>query len=844
MTRNAYRYVRVASLACGSLLSLPAAVSAAESTAGFQIEEIVVTARKREEDLQDVPVAVTAFNATQIDAMMGSNIGELSKFTPNVILARQPYAGNALFGGIRGIVFGDLEKSFDPTVGVVIDGVPMVTNTSALIDTFDLESIEILRGPQGTLFGRNTIAGVVNARRTRPTKEFGLKTQARYGSHNEQKAKVLLNLGNSKNFGVKLGVFRDKGDGYTEDADFDLATGAINGSGHDTDGEDTWNYVASALWEPTDKLSLLFTYDYGDDKSTLATPTNLTTPNLDAALRGAITGQLFTDLGSGVPPGAAVGGAIGATLGSGGNFCDVYSTTFAPLNGWVNDIACASQGYLRGEADGYKYSYTAVPFQNRIKRSAYTLEGNYDLTDKLTLTSITGYSSSDEELDEDNLGAAVPIFNPVRPQDYEQQSTELRLTSNYDGKLNFVGGLYYVYSKYKITQSIWVFGSQFLGAPPSPDGDAGQETTSYAAYGEAYYDITDKLRLTVGGRYTYEEKNFWIFQRDSADGTGLLPVVWGCGDLSGGKQALANASGAAWIAGAPDQATADARAAALVCNDDDGEKDWDNFTPKAVLDYRFTDTLMAYTSFAKGYRSGGWNGRATTPSSIGPYNAESVDSYELGVRSELFDRTLRLNLTGFLTQYTDKQESEIFQFGIATETLVQNAGDAEVKGFELESQWVPTDKWEVRLAVGYNNGEYKKFIANNSATGLPEDRSDTYEFAFAPEWNYNAGINYYQSLDKWGMGSAIFRSNYAWADKTVGNFGQPDPQGLGRNEFDSRGVWDFSLEWDSPWVQVTGFVKNAFEDDNYLATSVNVGVFWFGATAPGRTYGIELTKVW
>ena len=123
----------------------------------------MVTARKREESLQDVPLSVSAFNESAIENAYGENIGEFSKFAPNVTLARQPYAGNALFAGMRGIVFGDLEKSFDPAVGVVIDGVPLVTNTGALIDTFDLESVEILRGPQGTLFGRNTIAGVVNA---------------------------------------------------------------------------------------------------------------------------------------------------------------------------------------------------------------------------------------------------------------------------------------------------------------------------------------------------------------------------------------------------------------------------------------------------------------------------------------------------------------------------------------------------------------------------------------------------------------------------------------------------------------------------------------------------------
>lgn len=815
---------------------------ASDAEARLVLEEIVVTARKREESLQETPIAVTAFTAEQIDQVFGEHITEFSKYTPNVVLTRQPYAGNALLGGMRGIVFGDLEKSFDPAVGVVVDGVPLVTNTSALIDTFDLEAIEILRGPQGTLFGRNTIAGVVNVRRTRPTKEFGVKAQARYGSNNEQKYKAIVNLGNGETFGIKLGAFVDKGDGITKDADFDLATGEITPRGR-SDGEDTFNGIVSLLWEPSDRFSAQFTFDYTDDESVLSTPTNLTVPNLDLATWNAITGQLFADLGGGVPPGAAVGTAIGTTFALGGNFCDLHATTLAPLNGWVRDIACASQGYLRGEENGYKYSVTAQPFINEIERKGYTLELNYDLSDQLRLTSITGYTESDEVLDQDNLGAPIHIFNPVRPQDYEQFSTELRLASNYGGRLNFQAGVYYVESEYEITQSIFTFGGRQQGLPPSPDGDAGQKSTSYALFGEAYYELTDKARLTVGARWTRDEKDFWIYQRSSGDASGLLPpTVWGCGNLSATQQATADAVAAGWIAAAPDPATAAARSAALVCNDDDGKDKWSEFTPRVALDYRFNDQVMVYASYARGFRAGGWNGRATTPGSIGPYDPETVDSYEIGLRSELFNRSLRLNATAYLTDYQDKHESEIYQFGFATETIVNNAAEAEIKGFEVEAQWIPTDRIQARLALGHTKGDYKEFLANNRFTGEREDISDIFEFGFAPEWNVNVGVDYFQPLGEYGR--AILRANYAWADETVGNFGQPDPAGLGRNVFGDRGEWDFAAIWQNPWVDAAVYVKDAFHKDNYLATSVDVGVFWFGAVAPGRTWGIELSKAW
>ncbi|TNF88655.1 MAG: TonB-dependent receptor, partial [Gammaproteobacteria bacterium] len=651
----------------------------------------------------------------------------------------------------------------------------------------------------------------------------------------------------------------------TKRADFDLATGEITSTGDRDKGEDTTNFIGSALWEPTDTVSLLLTLEHTDDQSTLATPVNLTVPNLAGASSSfdisncfgpttpgswdAITCQMFADIGNpGIPVDAAIGGAIGATAIAGGNFCDFYGTTFAPLGGTVRDVACASQGYLIGEENGYKYNYDAVPFVNEIERDAVTFELNWDVREDLLMTWVSNYSESEEILDEDNLGAPIPIFNPVRPQDYEQWSTELRFASSFDGPINFLAGLYYVESEYKITQEVYVFGSRPTGAPPSPDGDAGQELNSIALFGELYWSLTDKATLTLGGRFTEEEKKFWIFQRTSGDASGLLPPgggtdampAWGCGNLTSAQQDAVDAAAAAWIAGDP---APPSREEALVCNDPDGTQKWDRFTPRVVFDYAFTDAVMGYVSYAQGFRSGGWNGRATTPGSIGPYDPEKVDSYELGVRSDLLDGTLRLNATAFFTDYTDKHESSIYQFGFATETIVENAAKAEIKGFEIESTWAPTDKFLARLAVGHNDGEYKEFLSFNRLTGEVEDISDTFAFGFAPKWNVNLGLDYYQPIGAANM--MILRANMAWADGTVGNFGQPDPQGLDRNVFPDRMVWDFSAIWQhKDWLSVTAFVKDAFHDDNYLATSVDVGVFWFGATAPGRQIGLEIAAAW
>ena len=811
------------------------------------IEEIVVTARKREESLQDVPLSVTAFNESAIENTYGENIGEFSKLAPNVTLARQPYAGNALFAGMRGIVFGDLEKSFDPAVGVVVDGVPLVTNTGALIDTFDLESVEILRGPQGTLFGRNTIAGVVNVRRTRPTGEFGLRTQFRYGAHNETDVKAVLNVPLGETLAVKMAAFLDKGDGFQEEADFDLATGAVQGTGDDIPGEDTINFYTSILWAPTEAFDALLTFERIDDESTLSTPVNLTVPNLSREQWGAIAGSMFANIAAGVPPGAAVGGGIGGALVQGGNFCDIYGAVLAPLNGWVPEVACAKYGLDLGESNGYKYSVSAQLFNNAIEQTGVSLELNYDLGD-LRITSVTGYKEEEELLDEDNLGAPVYIFHPWRPQESEQFSTELRVASDFGGKFDFVGGLYYVESEYFITASVYAFGNRRVpGATPSPDGDAGQKLNAFALYGEGYYQLTDDLRLTVGGRWTREEKDFFIFQRVSGDASGLLPpTAWGCG-LSGELLAQADSVARAWLAAAPAPAVADARAAGLACNSD-GKQDWSEFTPRVSLDYAFSDDDMVYASWSRGFRSGGFNGRATTPSSIGPYDPERVDSYEIGLRSMSFGDRLVFNATLFRAIYEDKHESEIYQFGAATETVVNNAAKATINGLEIETQLAVSENAQLRLSAGMIDGKYDKFLAPDRiacqgisrATCPRVDRSDDFEFGFQPDWNVSGSLIVRQPLNN-GWGDLTGIATYSWFDKTVGNFGQPDPLGLGRNEFPSRGELDLSIIWERAPFKIAGYVKDVFHDDNYLATSVDVGVFWFGSVSVGRTWGIELT---
>lgn len=226
----------MAALACPttSAFAQDAAEEAAESG------DIIVTARRREEALQDTPVAITAVNAAILENKATTDIGSLMGTAPSLVITRQSAGGSAANLSIRGMSYADVEKSQEPTVGVVIDGVFIGTNTGQLLDTFDVEQIEVLRGPQGALFGRNTIGGVINIRRTRPTMKLGAKVDATYSSFNSWQTRAVVNVGDGENFGVKGWYFHNESDGYYRNGITGARAGASNND----------NFGASVLVKP------------------------------------------------------------------------------------------------------------------------------------------------------------------------------------------------------------------------------------------------------------------------------------------------------------------------------------------------------------------------------------------------------------------------------------------------------------------------------------------------------------------------------------------------------------------------------------------------------------------
>jgi iron complex outermembrane receptor protein len=754
-----------------AVMSVPAAAQVATQTSqsdkpaeagqsaappvGEGITEIVVTARRRAESLQDVPIAVAAVDGDFLERAQIPDIDSVERFMPNVELGRHPFTGGGMSASIRGVSFGDLDRAFEPAVAVAVDGIFLASNTGAMTDTFDIEQIEVLRGPQGTLFGRNTIGGIINITRTKPTMDWGAKVQGTFGSYDRQEIKGVFNAPLVRNvLGLKVGGYVEKSDSFTSRLS----------DGEREDGIDRISLFGALRYQPDETFDAVLSVDHIDDDSHYP---SLVPMSAGPGLEPPTNNQLF---------------------------CSVFG-------------ACYGTQYEQIRQSGFEIALNDYPFSARLESTAATLNMRKVLG-QVTIESITGYFDQKDGLDAENTGGAdflpgVPLFVSLRDQTAEQFSQELRAVSDFDGVFDFVAGVFYMGSEFDLTQQAIVNGtrSQFF--------NAGQDLDAYAAYAEGYLDIARGLRLTAGGRYTREEKDFYITFRNPADGT----ITTQCPDASLAEDPAFDS-----------------------CRDPDVT--FNKFTPRVILDYHFTPDVMIYGSWSRGYRSGGWNSRASVITAIGPYDPEEVDTFETGLRTTLFDHKLRFNLTGFYTKYDDKQEEVITASPVnpaVTQTLVENAGKATIKGFETEIEYAPVDWLRLRTATGYLDGKYDQFIQGGV------DIRDQRNLRYAPEWSVSFGGDASVPV---GLGTLLFTANYKWTDEFATAIIK-DPVGLGRDVIDGYTTVDATLGYErqlgshSTW-RVAAFVNNAFHDDGRLYRKVITGPFSFASREVGRTYGVEL----
>jgi iron complex outermembrane receptor protein len=633
-----------------------------------QLEEIIVVAQKRAEDNQTVPVAVTAFTRTMIENSQQHDVTDLSGMVPNLEISQSGSGPNATLISLRGLSFQDIEKSFEPPIGVVVDGVYLSTSTGQLAQVFDFDHIEVAAGPQGTLFGKNTTGGVINITRSKPDpngEDFTGKvalTAGNFGEHDAEAVvdKILL----PGTLAVKLAAFSQNNDGAYSDP---YVKGNL--------GKRDYQSLSFGVdWRPNDKSDVYLIYDYTNDRSQLSPQISALTPNaLPLSVGGFIDGRDAPCLNPNLP-----------------NACPNASGQ-APSN-----VATSNK-----------------PNNAAYLLNAFTLNSSYDF-DAFRLISVSGFRFSVEGVLNDYDATQYTLFDTNRPQTYRQASEELRFESEFKGPFNFVGGLYYFDSNYILKQYSIL---DFAAVLPIPTGIAsssfGQYTRQFskteAVFIQGTYDVTDQLRITLGGRQSWDQKK--IAYALYSDPAGSLSQF----------QTYAPGSGAVLSHG------------------------WEEFTPKVGVDYKFTTNMMGYVSYTQGYNSGGFDGRAGSSAGLGPYGPEQVHSYELGLKTSWLNNRLRVNGDVFQAEFYNAQEDVNVAIPNPpyTSNTVTNAANIRYRGAELEVLGKPLPNWTLTTNLGYLHARYTSFYAAlllspGSTTPVPIDNSSL-EVRRTP--HFTAGFN-------------------------------------------------------------------------------------------------------
>ncbi len=720
-----------------SLLVSVALVGMVLPTAAYpQIEEIVVTAQKREENLQDTPIAITAFTEEALEARMISDISKLADFTPNVIFdTTAPISGlsNGAAVFIRGIGQLDFAMTTDPGVGTYIDGVYSSRAVGGVLDVVDIERIEILRGSQGTLFGRNTIGGAINITTKRPAETFGGMLEATFGEFERTDFKGSLDVPVTDKFRTKFAFSSKNRNGFVDR----IAVGDRLGD------EDRQSVRASFLLQPADAIEMYATVDY----------TSIDEQSAGSVMVG-IT-EFTGDPAQGLTPSSTW----------------AYNQVFVPANPGAAPYTLNE--FLPGAAD---QTLATGPTGTDLESFGATLTFTWSLP-WFEFKSISSYRDTEGEFYRDPDNSSVEITETSNPNyNHEQFSQELQLTgAGFNERLQYVLGAYYF--EEDGTDDVFV---PIYGALPTPVGLVALplyinnystvDNDSKAVFGQGTFAVTEQIALTFGMRYTEDKKGFGYRQYISPD-----PFP--------GNIAVVAILGPPFAVPGP--------ADALVMWDKVSEK-FNELNFRAGIDYQLNDDTLLYFTYADGYKSGGFNYRYVVPRLDPlPFDPETLESYEVGVKWQGLDDRLRINAAGFVSEYSDVQ-IQLFETGGGP--LTQNAGVADIIGVEVELTAALHERLLLNAGFGYIDAEYDEL--NLPTTNVAQAVNLDTKLPNTPETTVNVSAQYSHPLP-WG--SLIVRGDYRYTDDLY-NDAQNSPflyqdgyHTVNASLTFSAGNWEFSV---------------------------------------------------
>jgi iron complex outermembrane receptor protein len=793
-----------------------------EDTSVLEIEEITVTGTKREASQQDLGIAITTLTSQQIERTFRTDVTSLTQMVPNVTITNNN-GFNAVAGGIRGTGFISILVTKDPSTAITVDEFAFNHVATQFIEMFDIEQVEVFRGPLGTLFGNNTTGGAIAFTTKKPVLgEFFGDVEGTYGQWDSNDGKITklkfgLNIPIGETAAMRLAVIYDEADGYytndkpmggtflcfacdgpgqptTEEIFTDYPT---TGDGSRIGGKDVLAARLKFRWEPSDSFLLDFAYEYlRDDSEPVATSNE--TPSGE--------GYVFPIIGF---PGIEDAG---------------WKDPFRTGESWQQNAAIDMAGGHQVDADGLFLTMT-WSFDNFL------------------LKSITGYRETDEILASTYSGEAyTSLYDASRNTQRDQFQQELRFTSTFDGPFNFVTGVAYFLDDVEFI----VFGNlgfflPLAGAEFYRDTFeiqwTEQDRTSYAYYLDGTYNLTDQLALSAGIRFTKDEKDFVRWNQ----GTAANPV--------------SNFIGLDQYIGPHVNPLPESAFGNVIYT----SESWSEPTYRMVLDYAFRENMMAYVSYATGFNAGGFSEACGSPTSCLPYNSEENANFEVGLKSDLLDGRLRLNVALFNTKYENLQRDTVVTIIDAAgnqfqETVAVNEGDSTAKGIEIEMNWLPMENLRIDFNLGILDHEYDSYSPsmNVAELGLPGPPRPVDLTAlkppFSPELNWGLAATYLQELSSSGSitynASVHYQDEYE-TDPFPANFQGADSPGnpviiqKANTQGEDRTLVDAYITWTNA-SQVWGvslYGKN-LTNETWRSTGQAVATLWnFTHHGPPRELG-------
>ena len=676
------------------------------------LEEVIITAQKREQGLQEAPISLAVFDQGAIERLGITNVGDIANNVPNLRATTFGVSPTTLRFYIRGIGIADAQVTQDPPVGIYLDNVYLARNTSLTLDVADIERIEVLRGPQGTLYGRNTTGGAINMVTVKPSNEFQFKQLFSFGKYSHLRSKTIANIPLSDTFAAKIAYEHNERDGWIEN----------KGQGDDFNQYDRDAGRIDLRWTPNEDFTLDYSYDRSENDFTA----NYYQVGELSALAGIILPGVITP--SYDRPDKAV---LPTRLKNSKDESWGHALTLSYQTGW---------GELK--------SITAY---RELEQYAYM-----------------DYSSN----------PTVSIFtNDPLDMEHEQFSQELQLIGNSrDNSLEYVAGLYYFSEEGSevALDTLPLFG---LLLPR----DVQAENDAIAAYAEVAWtpDGSSPWTLTAGGRYT----------RDKREASNNI--------------------------------------------DPKADVTYSNFSPSLMATYALSDEINLYAKVVTGYKSGGYNLRATFFAQ--DFDEETLTSYEFGWKAELMDRRLRFNGALFFMDYEDLQLNILVpNQPNPTLTQTQNAGEAEISGLEVDLTVAVSESLTASLAYGYLDTEVKK---------VKGDDASLWDLANSPRHSLSTNINW--KVAEFELGQVEYDIDYSWRDDS-----RTDSRINTGSAIDSYGVLNMRLsltgqDWFGDGEYTVALWGRNLNDEEYFTDTFGsfngIHAADIGSYGDPRTYGVDLS---